>query len=171
MKKTIYVPDDLAERMRKTEKGADVNWSAIACTAFVEKLNTIERQQKGASMSNVIERLSLSKMKGELATVTEGRRAGRKWAESRAEAIDLQRLEEARDGQHGWGFGVGQSAYTVGQQFYFIIGPNDDGDRQAAEAFWDSVTGDGDRDRDSAEFVNGFALGAMSLWDEVKDKI
>jgi hypothetical protein len=172
MKKTIYVPDDLEKRMKKAEKaGRDLNWSAIACTAFAEKLNALERGQKGATMSNVIERLRLSKQKSDSEAMAAGRAAGRSWAESKAEAEELQLLENAQTRDGSWEFGIGESAYSAGAQFFFVIEPHQRGDRKEADEFWDSVIGEDDKDRDVAEFVEGFAAGAVDLWEEVKDKI
>ena len=83
----------------------------------------------------------------------------------------MKRLEDTRDGNNDWYFGVGSSAYSSAEQFYFIIEPDSDGDRDAAAAFWESIVGEGYQDKTDDEFVQGFAMGAIGIWYAVQDKI
>jgi hypothetical protein len=99
---------------------------------------------------------------------------GQGWAMNRhgggASALQMERLDAARDPKLDWGFGVGESAYTAGEEFYFIIEPEKDGDREAANEFWNVVGGiDSDRRRHSATYVHHFAVGVMYAMAELSD--
>jgi hypothetical protein len=161
----ISIPADLKQRMDAATE--PTNWSAIACDAFRVHLHKLAAKKPKVNMETTIERLKASKETSDNAALSEGEKDGRDWAARYAEAIQLQRLEEASDPIHSWGFGRGDSAYSDAEHFYFIIEPDDDGDRSAAQDFWDSRL---DEMPDTA-YVEGFATGAMGLWAEVKGKL
>src|SRR5262249_7379637 len=92
---TITVPPDLKDRMDKVQE--DLNWSAIACKAFEEKLAEIASRKVSKTMSDVVQRLRTSKMRAEDEQYREGEKEGRHWAEHDAEADELTRLERYRD--------------------------------------------------------------------------
>jgi len=167
MRMTISVSDELKRRMDKVKE--DVNWSALACRAFQEKLVELAKKKGAPTMKDVIERLKVSREKGANAAYKSGFEAGQKWAREKAEAPQLERLERRRDPQHDWYFTEGSSAYGACEHFYFIIEPDQDGDRGAARVFWEQV-GLEEESKDET-VVQGFAEGAMDVWDEVKDKI
>jgi hypothetical protein len=58
-----------------------------------------------------------------------------------------------------------ERAWSWAEQLYFIIDPQNDGDRSKASDFWESY------EPVSDDFVRGFALGAMDVWDEVSHKL
>jgi hypothetical protein len=172
MRMNISVSDDLKKRMDKLD---GVNWSAVACTAFIEIVNSREREKKGTNMDRVIERLRQSQNKAASEEYTNGRKAGRAWASDHANITQLKRLAKARDPIHDWCFGADPTAaYSSAECFVFIIEPDDRGDRQAVNLFWESVLGSDETDvriQGSDDFVQGFAEAAVELWEEVQDKL
>ena len=173
---SISVPRELKRRMDKVKE--DVNWSALACQAFQEKLAEIAARKEVKAMADVVERLRASKRKSDNEEYQAGHKEGREWAEGHAEAAELERLKALRDQYEReptynweWFFsGEGQSQFSVGQTLYFAINPvaEEDRDYSAAGEFWESVASTDDPD---SEFVRGFADGAIDLWIEVQDQL
>ncbi|NLY03165.1 MAG: hypothetical protein GXY83_44520 [Rhodopirellula sp.] len=130
---------------------------------------------------SAIERLRASKRKTDSAEYRAGREDGVKWAMNRAEAFELQRLEELRaeieDSPNcDWEeyFTDDSQTYSAAERLYFSVHPEHEGNRDVAKWFWDKAIGDddqADRNRDSGVFLRGFADGAIDFWLEVKDKI
>ena len=167
MRMNISVSDELKARMDKVEC---VNWSAIACQAFSEKLATL-LAGKVKNMQDVIQRLKASKQMTDNDTAKRGFAEGQDWAKQHAEAIQLKQLSEARDRNHDWSFDVGGSAYGPAERFFFIIDPAADGDREQAVDFWQQILGDDAEQLTESEFVQAFAEGAMNIWAQVEDKL
>jgi hypothetical protein len=101
-----------------------------------------------------------------------GHDAGRLWAMDEAQDDELIRLVTWKDeaGNHSEdGLDLfGQSARGPHEDFVFTINPDMDGDGRATEAFWEWHSGMQDP---SGEFVQGFADGALEVWNEVADQI
>jgi hypothetical protein len=168
---TITVPADLKARMEVVAE--TVNWSAIACSAFEQKLGEITKRKGAKDMKEVIDRLRASKQKHESDQYKEGHEAGREWAKNEAEAGELIRLEKLHDacspaewGQFFWT--SDRDAYGAAELFVFKIWPDDDGDRDAARNFWD---GQGHEEYPDDDFVRAFAEGALEIWGHVKGKL
>jgi hypothetical protein len=168
---TITIPPDLKGRMEAVEE--PVNWSAIACQAFEQKLAEFTKRRGARDMKEVADRLRASKQKHESVQYNEGQEAGRQWAKDQAEAGELILLERWRDscrsGEWSDCFATdGRSAYAASEHFVFRIWPESDGARGDAQNFWEQQ---GCEDHPQDEFVHGFADGALEVWDEVKDQL
>jgi hypothetical protein len=168
---TITVPSDLKARMEAVDE--PVNWSAIACAAFEQKLAEIIKQRGTKDMDEVIDRLRASKKKHDSEQYQQGHEAGQEWAKEQAEVDELLLLEKWEQScpPTEWQdcFIAGdRSAYSVAENFVFRIWPDDDGDRGAAQNFWEQQ---GREDNPDGEFVRGFAEGALGIWNQVKDKL
>src|SRR5262249_28143611 len=155
---TITVPPDLKARMDEVEE--DVNWSAIACEAFEQKLAEIIQRRGTVDMTEVIDRLRASKRKHASEQYQQGLEAGQHWARDEAEAEELIQLEKLRDRcWRDWeGFFVsgGHSAYGVAERFVFAIWPEENADRDAPQNYWEQR---GFEDYPDDEFIRGFAEG------------
>lgn len=170
----LSIPVELKARMDAVDE--PVNWSAVACRAFELKLAEIDSRREVKSMDDVINRLRASKQQSDEVVHEEGHEAGRQWAMTRAEAIELERLEELYDRWRSdldrlWNPSP-RDAYGPGEAFVFTINPEHDGDRKAAEDFWEERLGeywesfvfqDG--------YVQAFAEGALGIWRDVKAKL
>ena len=94
------------------------------------------------------------------------------WAKKTAEAAEFERLEWGADQE--WESipdKSGSSAYSIGERLVFYIRPEVDGDRQAANEFWESVTNADDRCKElmgDTDFVNGFVAAARVVWEAIK---
>jgi hypothetical protein len=168
---TITVPADLKARMEAIDQ--EVNWSALACQAFEERLAEIVKTKGNATMEEAIARLRASKRRLESRQYQDGRGAGDRWAKDSAEAEELTRLagwrqKFARDWNIIWADADGTATYASAETFVLTIRPDEDGDRQAAQEFWSHFI---EHDLPDAEFVHGFADGALGVWDEVKDQL
>jgi hypothetical protein len=143
---TISVPRDLKRRMEAVKEG--INWSAIACRAFEDKLAEVATNKEEKTMAAVIQRLRATKPD---ALYQQGYEDGRYWASERAGYEDLVRLEQLyvkRRAERDFDFGAW---------------------RGVCELFWDCIVG-GDRKKvDDPSYVRGFAEGVLALWSEVKD--
>src|SRR6266446_8123193 len=87
---TISVPAQLKVRMEQVRES--VNWSAIACQAFENKLAEIAARKENKSMNDVVERLKASLRSDQGKSFNEGYEAGTNWAENTATAAELARL-------------------------------------------------------------------------------
>jgi hypothetical protein len=85
---TISVPRDLKRRMDAAKE--PINWSAIACRAFEEKLAEIATKKEEKTMADIIQRLRATKPD---LIYQQGLADGRRWASEQAEYEDLLRLE------------------------------------------------------------------------------
>jgi hypothetical protein len=169
---TITIPADLKARMEAIEDV--VNWSALACQAFEQKLAEIIKQKGTGNMTDVVNRLRVSKRKFVNQQYQEGHATGKKWAKDAAEAGELIRLNDMRDlAASAWNYWFTDqkgAAYSTAEFFVFQMWPEDDGDRSAAYNFWEQ-RGFDQFHQPKDDFVCGFAEGALSIWDEVKDQV
>ncbi len=170
---SVSLPPETKERMDQV--GDSVNWSSVARNAFEAKLADIASKKEKKIMPEVVERLRVSKRKSDDSLFSQGYAAGEEWAKNQAEAEELERLSDFRD-QCGtdWDSVLTtgpDDAYGSGERLYFVISPEDDGDRGASCGFWESQLGleDGSCPKDS--LVRGFVEGALEVWDEVKDQL
>jgi hypothetical protein len=170
---TISVPFDLKRRMAAITEA--VNWSAIACRAFEATLAEIAARKERKVMDDVVQRLRASKQRIEDEQYQEGEEAGRRWAENEAEADELSRLEQCRQGAgYDWArlfYQRESQAYSADEWLFFRIRPEFEGDREEARLFWEDVLGEDAHLTDIPSFVQGFAEGALGLWGEVKDRL
>jgi hypothetical protein len=104
-----------------------------------------------------------------------GFKSGQKWARVTATGQELQRLESFRDrAGAGWETHFTYDTRTddyVAKQFFYDMWPNKNGDIEEANRFW---SGNGLKDTSSKKtglFVQAFAKGALSVWDDVKSKL
>jgi hypothetical protein len=170
---TITIPPDLKRRMDAVKE--TVNWSALACRAFEDKLVEIATRKGEKSMSDVIQRLRGSKMKMEDQAYLDGKRAGTAWANNQATYAHLQRLFElfceASPGWETW-FNRSGGAFSVGERLADVLLGAEGKSRYARTGFWQGVLDPDDRKRmNESLFVRGFADGALDVWVQVKDQI
>jgi len=116
-------------------------------------------------MQVVIERLRISKRLSDAKFKDTGRIDGRGWAKYKAEAIELQRLEEAFETEMDWAYCEPGASYSAAEKFFFIIAPEFAGNRAAAAAFWEVVAVECDT---NDYYALHFAYGAMDMWRDVK---
>ena len=127
-------------------------------------------QQDDDRFRTVVGRLRASQDEHDEYLQLSGHFDGQAWAESVATAPELRRLKQARDPWGSdWYFGVGSSAYSDAERFFFIVRPKFDGDRALAEEFWEDVTGV--PQTPETAYIQAFAEGAMKIWDEFEDQI
>jgi hypothetical protein len=171
---TISVPADLKKRMDAATE--QINWSAVACRAFEQRLAEIAASKEKKTMNDVIQRLRASLGRADDQTYKAGEKAGRIWAKGRAEVEELRNLERYRNRcGHEWdSLFVEETncAYSRAELLFFEIHPKENGDRSACHHFWQPITDDDETtDIDQSAFLKGFAEGALDVWHEVKDKL
>lgn len=186
---TITVPKPLKRRMKQA--GCGVNWSAVACEAFRQKLRKLEndRKQKAEealpSKEQAIERLRRLKSAGPQESAPgyqAGFEAGTAWAMSDAHPDELSRLESiAAELRLEEGFGdVKPPAFKrmMRQLTVHILGahesegsnPRDGRLRRRGMEFWEHRAGMTERPP-SMPWVHGFVKGALAFWRDVKEKM
>ena len=168
---TITVPADLRARMDAV--GEDVNWSALACQAFEQKLAEIIKRKGTSDMTEVVDRLRVSKCKFESEQYQTGHQAGQAWAKDTAEVVELIRLEYWRNQYASDWDRIFQDSANVAlpaaDYFVSAIQAEPPVKRRDVRDFWESV--DPGTPSPVGEFVHGFADGALSVWDKVKDQL
>lgn len=132
---------------------------------------------------STIKRLKKSKEQAMENAYKDGYEAGRQWVDGfgdkdgDAEMEELDRLKDfhdhpGRDARYGWkeffDSEYGSSAYSTAERFYFLIHPEDDGDRGEAEEFWRSILDDGCDVLVYDEWYRGFAEGALKVLFDVE---
>ena len=133
--------------------------------------------QNEMEMNAVVERLRVSKEESDSKRQQAGRDAGIHWAKLSASYEELSRLHDFHADTQAWQVTfevLGQCAYTVAEQVYFVICPEDDSDRRTAEDFWLVELGHDAESRANiaqAAFILGFCEGALEVFDEVKNRV
>jgi hypothetical protein len=184
----IKMPRELMQRMRK--HGTAENWNAVALAAFERKLDGAETFPQ--LISGVVERLRAEKEKGKPARkslpattgnpqereMLQGREFGRRWAEVRADWNWFQQLEAVRAALASNFLGDKFSPAGLLQlrpvlhDLFLHFRPANDWHGQV----WLCSRHDSDphlypNPYASPLFVHGFLLGALELWDAVKDRL
>lgn len=174
---TISVPADLKRRMDKLKE--PVNWSALACAAFEQKLAEVASRKEKKDMDDVIQRFRGSKKQSEGEAYQAGYEAGEQWAKDFGEVPEMKRLdrlhsERTRDPSYDWHAffsNYGSSAYSTAEHLYFAMFPEHDGDRDESLAFWNGIIDASNAVIDNAcddSWLRGFAEGALEVWWEVE---
>ena len=168
----VSISDDLKRRMDEVEDEG-VNWSALAAQAFETKLAELITTRGARTMREVIARMKALKNKGGRGDRARGREAGISWAKNVAEPTHLERLDEIVNsaGEDYFAEDPDQD-YSPAERFYYeVIEPNHEGRRRAALDWWsrtfDGIGEDGPLPAD----VEGFAEGAMEIWEQVRDEL
>lgn len=152
---SIYVPDELRERMDKA--GDAINWSEIARPHFLTALANLEHQ-KGQDMETVIERLRASKAASAANARQMGEKAGRQWASSRAEFGQLKALSTIENPED----------LDEDDAFIVLHGTLNPNEEMTDDEFLEDVFGER---MPPADFIVGFIIGAQKLFEEVEDRI
>ncbi|MGH8502011.1 MAG: hypothetical protein ACREVE_05965 [Gammaproteobacteria bacterium] len=164
---TIYVPDDLRERMDQASE--EVNWSQVACRAFEMKLGELATTKREKDMTDVIQRLRASKIEDEAELYTDGKDLGREWAKDTATWLQLKRVPASHDQMFRENLiDDGALGHWVACK---IIGDND-ADWQTINEFWSEVVGEIDDARvNDDDFIRGFVDGANEIYGEVASAV
>lgn len=103
--------------------------------------------------------------------VSDAYELGRRWARKYAERSVLQELDAVFGNTTNFYIDLPNTAYSPGEKFFFVISPERNGDREAAEEFWNGVIPEAKRLSAGAAWMNSFVGGALEVWAEVKDQI
>lgn len=179
---TITVPNELKERMNAVEEA--VNWSALACKAFEEKLVEIAKKKGVMDRADVVARLRASKRQTKSHLFDSGFAAGEKWAKTEADAWELKNLDkfhseftiegrrdmedyfldEYGEPQELGGHADGIAGHALGMN-------RDDWDGEIAEQHALKMFDNQIYQMKEALYVNGFLEGALSVWGQVKHEL
>src|SRR4051794_3333556 len=96
MRTSVSVPPELKARMDAVDVA--INWSAVACQAFEQKLLEVTSRKGIKDMKDVVNRLRASKQRKEEGRFQEGYAAGESWAKESAEVEELERLHSVWQG-------------------------------------------------------------------------
>ena len=151
---SIYVPDDLKERMDAV--GDEINWSDVARPAFLMALAT-HRQRSDPTMQSAIERLRASKAEADKQDEIDGKADGQSWAENDAGYYDLRRVAKIE-------FFHGIDSLDA---LYRAVDPQG---KLSAEEFKEQVFGTEYADITEA-YARAFIEGAQEFYDRVKDEL
>lgn len=176
---TISLPAELRKRMKACGDG--VNWSAIAAEAFAAEVARINTRKDDSKMDDVIERLRASQRESGTQSFEEGREAGMEWAKRFAEAAELQRLwreweiwSRERCNRTDWMTFGGDQRGKPRDTLVEITSPVEfkEDPRRVVDEFWTyALSEEFASQSEEAEFVHGFADGALDVWAEVADKL
>jgi hypothetical protein len=174
---TISIPLELKARMDAVVE--DINWSELACRAFEQKLAEITSTKGVKDMKDVAIRLRASKHKLSGVRYKDGFRAGQRWAKDTADAEELERLEGVRNCRSPGEWASWWHIKTRGgigpcDRFIHAITPPhpEAGGREVVGNFWEGHGGfDWEERSFDGDFVQGFAEGALDIWDRVKDEL
>ena len=171
----ITLPVSLKKRMSAVKDV--VNWSAVARDAFEQKLEQLAHARKEQSVSDIINRLRASKRKMEAESVPEGFECGRNWATHIADYKQLSHLAQWRENieKSGtieqWIESIQRKGIAASYPLAKVIEGNKELDEKNIRRFWDSAADGFHEQRGNSVFVLGFAKGALSVWESVKDQI
>lgn len=164
----VSVPRELKARMDVV--GRAVNWSAVAQAAFEVKLQELESTKGVRSMNEVIQRLKAAADLEANEEHQEGRKAGERWARQRATPKQLARLWEAET-TDGVIRGAPNHLGWPGL-IHYVLSRVKEMDRSDIQAFWGRAIGVENVSRlHEVDFARGFVDGALSVWEQVRDKL
>jgi hypothetical protein len=168
----LSISDDLKCRMDEVENEG-VNWSALAAQAFESKLAELVTKRGARSMREVIARLRAAKHKHRHGASARGREAGTAWASNFARPEHLEALDDLiNSGGTDYFADDPDQDYPPAERFYYeVIEPDHEGKRRAAMRWWSQNFEGLDEAGPSGEDVTGFAEGALTIWEQVKDEI
>jgi hypothetical protein len=176
----------------------EINWSAVACRGFEEKLAELAAKKEKKAMADVIQRLRASKQRGADALFQQGYADGHRWASEQAEYDDLQRLEQfhakRRTGRDWEKYFTEEPTFDpanplfdspVGERLMMVVCPQLSVDESGVgdinfdfdvwcstcKQFWKSIVGEDEFKVARPSYIRGFAEGALALWSAVKDKL
>lgn len=159
-----------------------VNWSALACTAFENKLNelnTVKHEEKKMTddLLPVIARLRDSRDSFERAEYREGFEQGQKWVTGDHEHVatyhELERIENWRISldKAEWFRMFTGDARDPEPIFVQLVRPDEDNSQDSSE-FWNDILDDPDGTRlPDRQWLRGFIEGALSVWSEIKGQL
>lgn len=167
-RRTISLDAQLNEEMA-THSGE--NWSSVAAGAFRQRLAEIKKQKNtnNKNIMKVIERLRETQREEASVDKQEGLKNGREWAEEVATTGELRRLSRLKEDERQWEYVIadkdwlareieGAPVHQVGFGAY------------TSEEFWQGVFGE-EVPELTRELLEGFAEGALNVWEEVKDQL
>jgi hypothetical protein len=168
----VSISDDLKRRMDEVEDEG-VNWSALASQAFEAKLAELITRRGARNMRDVIARMRALKRGGGSGDRSRGREAGTNWAKNSAHPSQLERLDELINGVDEEYFTHDPDhEYSSGERFYYeVVEPDHEGRRRAALDWWSRNFEGLSDELPTASDVQGFAEGAMEVWDQVRDEL
>jgi len=162
-RRTISITNDLDKRMEKVSKTEDVNWSQVAATAFESKLAEIASRKADRNMDDVVQRLRASRKAS--MPKDEAFELGQEWAKHRAEWSQLEKLANVMDSEE---FESKFKDPDWGGAVYFVVtldpGLRGSGLLRSGEEIFG-------KDQVSPEFARSFWSGAVSVYNDVKDKV
>jgi hypothetical protein len=149
-----------------------VNWSAVASSAFEAKLLELELASKRGKMdkSDIVKRMKAAQ-ETDTEDYEDGKAAGRAWASERAAPKELRRLEkhiEKFAGEFTVWYDV--DSFEAADEVLFAMRPKL---RNAATTweFWQDAIGDEWKRIEDAEFLHGFGDGALEVWEQVSREL
>src|ERR1700738_887742 len=154
----LYVPDDLKARMDAA--GDNIHWSDVARPALTAALADCEHS-KGRNMTTAIERLRASKRQADQNAKLWGNKAGRAWAEDKAEYWCLREIHRRR---HDY---PNEHPLSALKQ---VFDPTDEwaGTQEFAEQFGDCLAlSPGASD----EYRQAFVEAAVNFYLEVREEV
>lgn len=163
---SVYLSDDLKKRMDKCRE--PVNWSQVASNAFELKLGEVAEVKEKKTMTDVVQRLRAAKIKNSGGKVKAAMPFGREWATEDAEPDQLERLAEYAESECAFDHTGVSSAHSIAEHIAFAI-LDIEKDRQGAREFWQTALGIGDFPDDKT--AEGFARGALEVWEAVRDQV
>jgi hypothetical protein len=168
----VSISDDLKCRMDEVEDEG-VNWSALAAQAFESKLAELVTQRGARSLREVIARLRAAKYKDRHGASARGRAAGIAWASNVAQPEHLETLDElVNSGGEDYFADAPDQDYPPAERFYYeVIEPDHEGDRRVALRWWSQNFEGLDESGPCGTDVTGFAEGALTIWEQVRDEI
>jgi hypothetical protein len=126
-------------------------------------------------MSDWKERLNKAREAARERFYQQGAQAGREWAMHDADFDELERLSDLVNQVSPSGFEClidrrANSAYAPAERLYFIMSPEQDGDRAVVNDFWERAAGSQFADLVNREgFLEGFVAGAVEIHREFAD--
>lgn len=134
---------------------------------------------KASIGTEIIERLRASKKKSDEKAYHLGHEAGENFAKNRAEADDLERLEDYCEKMNSsfcgvgrwWGEAPESSSDSAEELLFFAIRPDSEGYDDDAANFWSEVTDGHGHLAGKTRFLQGFVDGALDVWDQVQAEL
>lgn len=190
---TISVPMALKGRMKKAR--ARVNWSAVACDAFEQKLSEIGSIEEITSIDAAFERMKGLKAAGATQeNPPSGEAAGTRWAMNYSRPSQLERMEAFRNGMSQVKWEQLLTSPQGSEELAHCLVPSATQSSATPEPegrtpgkhrrrprlgnghrgsdshndVWTSILG---QTPDDPKFFLGFANGALEVWRHIKDRL
>jgi hypothetical protein len=164
---SITVPAELKDEMDGLKES--VNWSGVAADAFRRKLLEIQATRKVMKMEDVIKRMKAAvELEGNQRRAA-GKAIGERWAKEVAMPSQLENLWCSAAALKGFiDDYIPDDLSTCDEKMHHVAWDITGDDDMDGWVFWKPILGKDLKQIEDPDFLKGFVVGAIEIWEMVR---